>query len=1070
MGSPINPLLGLRVNLIASADAAVAEAKRLASAVRESQAGIVDAYGRRAPVLDALAKKEETLASSSKRQAAEATDRARVIRDEFSAMSKIADVENIARQRAVRSAAVTHAALRDVGAKVTDLSNLQIAQAKAVEVVRIAAETKVTESQKAQALIRNRIAKAETAAYVENARRMVGANIAVGSSLNLGLLNRYTGALRTLGFAFSRTAGQGFSLVNAGGRLTSASGEITAGIGASTLALGGFAVAAAAAGAALIYAAHEAANWDVTIARAAASTGATTLQLSGIALAAKQMNIDLQTVERSMVFLSRGLGEGTAAGERFRATIKALGINTHDAHTGALLPFNEILPRVIDRLGKADAGSRTLAASMNIMSRSTTEQGANLVSLLRVIARMPGGLQGWIDKARELGMEVTPESSKKALEYKYAITELTTALHGLSMMIGRTVLPTLTTLLVGVRNGGLLWDYYRDSIASSVLAVYALGEATVGLGYAMTGNIPLAIKFGKAARDTYDLARFAADKAADSHAKYDAAVSAGMSTLRIFAEIVQATSGERLPEFGRAITAAKDRLAELIQKYRDEIEALKEVGTKREAALRSYEAEVRAIDSTIDALRRKHKLTQEDIRNAAEARRLAYGVYAEHLIKIMGDEEAALGKLISKYKDEIEAAKEGTSAREAALKHRDAELRAINTTYSTLEREGKLSAEAVRELAQARLLAHAAYVAQLDNISQKETDRLIKYLAQLQEQTTADESRAKFKEGDFIEGARLEAQKVEATTRAASEIEKKLADEGGHYELLARITEDTERRIEAAWHRASSTVANEVEKQIKASEKLVRREMDLADRLESPITARLNRLRISFAKIQRDYEALFDSERRKLQDATRAYQQNAITVQQWARAVTAASAAVQAAKRMEAAAYREAMVSAIAGIAGIIAGIRVQAAIEAIWDTAKGIRALAEHRYKDAALHFAAAVEFGLIAGGVGQGGSKGRVSAGGGGGGRGSELNPASLTPEQQAALLAPGTYSPYAASRGLQTQRPVVMIEAHVMGTPNHAAYVADLLNQHTTTRGGLLIASKTIAPPTVSRGGRP
>jgi len=50
------------------------------------------------------------------------------------------------------------------------------------------------------------------------------------------------------------------------------------------------------------------------------------------------------------------------------------------------------------------------------------------------------------------------------------------------------------------------------------------------------------------------------------------------------------------------------------------------------------------------------------------------------------------------------------------------------------------------------------------------------------------------------------------------------------------------------------------------------------------------------------------------------------------------------------------------------------------------------------------------------------------------------------------------------------VVMIEAHIMGAPNHAAYVADLLNTHTTTRGGLLIASKTITPAPISRGGRP
>jgi hypothetical protein len=77
---------------------------------------------------------------------------------------------------------------------------------------------------------------------------------------------------------------------------------------------------------------------------------------------------------------------------------------------------------------------------------------------------------------------------------------------------------------------------------------------------------------------------------------------------------------------------------------------------------------------------------------------------------------------------------------------------------------------------------------------------------------------------------------------------------------------------------------------------------------------------------------------------------------------------------------------ATVGLVGLVAGRRAQAAVEAIWETARGIACLAEGAWPPnpaaiaaAALHFEAAAQYGLMAG------SGGGSRSGGGGGGGGS-------------------------------------------------------------------------------------
>lgn len=971
-------------------------------------------------------------------QAAEGAIRARVAKAE------------VAAYRIVEAERIIAAKERQKLLELVELQGIEFqSKLDAERLVRITAVEKV----------RTSVVKEETAkrAVIE----------AAGTEFSLGLFNRYTGALRTLGFAFSRPAGQALSLANAAGRLTSATGELTTGVSGLTFALGGLALATGGIITLLYMAAERSAEYTVRIARMSAATGATTQQLSGIALAAKQMNIDLQTVERSMIFLSRGLGEGNAAGERFRATIQGLGIHIKDAH-GALLPFSEVLPQVIERLGKADAGSKTLAQTMNIMSRSTTEQGANISVLLRVIERMPGGLQGWIDKARELGLEVTPQLADQSLRFKATQTELYAAFQGLVVTVGREVIPVLQTLFVVLRNSGALWEEYKLRLTSTAFAFAAVAKeaelAVLTPILLATGQFSKLRTMQADVKGFLDDARQASDDAAAAGARYDAAVSAQTASLARLAKIIMSMSGEHLPDLNKAIVEVRDRLAELVQKELDEISALEEGDNRRASALNSYYAEIRAIDAAVDAQKRHHRLTQEDIDQANYAKELAEYAYLLKFDAIKKEEQKIIDRAVAglrkaldseaelrtkqtdhirdtneKYIELLEKQTRADLAR--ADKLEDGILAGIRA--KTLARNADIEIKAEEEQAAARwaiTIAQANAVVIASNIQRTEAEIL-----SLKE-GSAERERA---EANLLRLSRLQIQANDTLARS----EKDLGD----------IVWAVQNRISASWELSASEVDKAIRKMIADSNKVARHEQDLYDRMEAPITARVNRMRLSMNKIHRDTIHIIDAEKAKFAELVKAYQLGTISVQQYSAAVAASSAAIAAAKKMEQEAWRAAVETTVAGIVGIIAGVRAQAAVMSAFEIAEGIKSLALHQYKEAALHFAAAVEYGLVAGGVGQGGGGGKGAGTGAGGGTGfSEINPATLTPAQQQALLAPGT-------RGALSP-PTGTLRVIVMGEPNAAAYLSGILNNHVQSRDGRLVASHAISPTPVSRSGRP
>jgi hypothetical protein len=138
--------------------------------------------------------------------------------------------------------------------------------------------------------------------------------------------------------------------------------------------------------------------------------------------------------------------------------------------------------------------------------------------------------------------------------------------------------------------------------------------------------------------------------------------------------------------------------------------------------------------------------------------------------------------------------------------------------------------------------------------------------------------------------------------------------------------------------------------------------------------------------------------------------------------------------RSQASAGAEAVTS---GLAGLIAGRKAQAAVEAIWETARGIALLAEGTWPPnpgaivaAGLHFEAAAQYALLAG---TGGHRRSATSPGSGAARSS--NAAENSSASPAPALAPG-----AAGAGSRFGGSGVVI---IRGTQDFENYVASAVN---------------------------
>jgi hypothetical protein len=142
----------------------------------------------------------------------------------------------------------------------------------------------------------------------------------------------------------------------------------------------------------------------------------------------------------------------------------------------------------------------------------------------------------------------------------------------------------------------------------------------------------------------------------------------------------------------------------------------------------------------------------------------------------------------------------------------------------------------------------------------------------------------------------------------------------------------------------------------------------------------------------------------------------------------------------------QATISQVASLVSLVAGRRAAAVVEAIWNMAQAYAAFAGGEIYQGIMYSLAAAEYGLIAGGVGQGASAGigRVAVGGGTG-----IASAGPAPSSE---LAPG----YREATSTQPTGTVMVVQ---MSGSDFTQYVADQLSKGVRQRNVRLYASHSL-----------
>lgn len=149
-------------------------------------------------------------------------------------------------------------------------------------------------------------------------------------------------------------------------------------------------------------------------------------------LEAGQFNVGLRFLAKNMDDATKGTGDAAIA-------FKKLGIQFKDGH-GKLLPTDQVLSNVADKLSKMPDGAKKTATAMDIFGKS----GADMIPLLNEGA---AGIQKMMDRSDELGFTMSEELARAGDEFNDSLDEMMAGLTGVRNVIGAKLLPALLPLV-----------------------------------------------------------------------------------------------------------------------------------------------------------------------------------------------------------------------------------------------------------------------------------------------------------------------------------------------------------------------------------------------------------------------------------------------------------------------------------------------------------------------------------------------------------------------------------------------------------------------------------------------
>ena len=253
------------------------------------------------------------------------------------------------------------------------------------------------------------------------------ASLGMSASRTIGTIGKgVTGAIKG---DFSALSGGISSLA---GGLTSLGGPVGMAAGAAIASIGAAASAAAVGVFALT---KEAAAYGGKITDLSQRTGLGAEALSAMDLAAKQSGSSIEEVSKAVTRFNKTAGEAALGSEEASKKLEMLGITPQEAMTD----LEGALGKVFKRIKSMPPGVQQTKLAMDAFGKS----GANLIP---VINAMDGDLDGFIAKAKELGIVIDDTTAGELDKFDDMLVQLGTQFEGLKRQIGVAFLPLLTEM------------------------------------------------------------------------------------------------------------------------------------------------------------------------------------------------------------------------------------------------------------------------------------------------------------------------------------------------------------------------------------------------------------------------------------------------------------------------------------------------------------------------------------------------------------------------------------------------------------------------------------------------
>jgi len=159
-------------------------------------------------------------------------------------------------------------------------------------------------------------------------------------------------------------------------------------------------------------------------------------QLSALGYAAKISGADLDTVEKSLRYLARGMDDVSQGIGEAKDAFEFLDIAVVDT-TGNLRPTMDVLKEAATKLAKMTDETKQVALATDIFG---ARYGTQLLPMLK---EGGDGIEALMEKAKELGIVMSTEAAAKAAEFNDRITDLKESVGGMGRSIGEILIPPL---------------------------------------------------------------------------------------------------------------------------------------------------------------------------------------------------------------------------------------------------------------------------------------------------------------------------------------------------------------------------------------------------------------------------------------------------------------------------------------------------------------------------------------------------------------------------------------------------------------------------------------------------